>query len=67
MENPYVHTNAKGQTYYLHERMVKLRGGRDQKIYFFAKQVKAGAIAAVPEGMTVWENPNTGLPLLKKI
>lgn len=62
----YNHTNSKGQTYYLHQRDVTLKGGRQQRIYFFAREVKDGAIDALPEGYIVVENPRTGLPILKK-
>ena len=61
----YAHTNSKGQTYYLHSKDVTLRGGRQQTIYYFAKEVKDGALDALPEGKEVVENKRTGLPLLK--
>jgi len=62
----YSHVNSKGQTYYLHQRDVTLKGGRIQRIYFFAREVKDGAIDALPSGYIVVENPRTGLPILKK-
>ena len=62
----YSHVNSKGQTYYLHMRDVTLNGGRQQTIYFFAKEVKDGAIDEVPAGYIVIENSRTGLPILKK-
>ncbi len=62
----FSHVNSKGQTYYLHEREVTLKGDRKQVIYFFAREVKDGAIDAVPAGMTIIENTRTGLPILKK-
>tara|TARA_Y100001970_G_scaffold136849_1_gene168376 strand:+ start:17806 stop:18003 length:198 start_codon:yes stop_codon:yes gene_type:complete len=62
----YTHENSRGQTYYLHSRVTNLRGGRQQRIYFFAKTIKDGAIDAVPDGYIVTENQRTGLPLLKK-
>ncbi len=62
----YTHTNSKGQTYHLHQRDVILKGGREQRIYFFAKEVKDGAIDDLPEGFIVVENTRTGLPILKK-
>jgi hypothetical protein len=62
----YSHVNSKGQTYYLHQRDVTLKGGRVQRIYFFAREVKDGAIDALPQGYIVVENPRTGLPILKK-
>lgn len=62
----YSVTNSKGQTYYLHGRMVTLRGGRKQQIYFFAREEKDGAMDEMPEGYMVTENKRTGLPMLKK-
>lgn len=62
----YSHKNSKGQTYYLHSKNVTLRGGRKQTIYYFAREVKPGAIDELPEGRMVVENKRTGLPLLKR-
>ncbi len=63
----YSHKNKKGQTYYLHRRDVTLRGsGKQQTIYFFAKEVKDGAMDDLPSGYMVVENDRTGLPILKK-
>lgn len=63
----YQYTNAKGQTYYLHAKDVKLRGsGKTQTIYFFAREVKDGAMNDLPAGFEVKENPRTGLPILKR-
>lgn len=59
----YCYTNNKGTQYYLHARDAKGGGGR--KLYFFAREVKDGAIDAVPDGYEVRET-NTGLPVLKK-
>jgi hypothetical protein len=53
----YGHTNSKGNTYYLHAK------GR---MFFFAKEVKEGALDAVPEGYQVSE-AKSGLLVLKKI
>jgi len=61
----FSHKNSKGQTYYLHSKDVTLRGGRQQTIYYFAREVKPGAIDALPEGKEIVENKRTGLPLLK--
>jgi hypothetical protein len=57
--------NSKGNTYYLHKKNVTLRGGRQQTIYFFARDVRDGALDAVPSGYKVSESRN-GLPVLKK-
>ena len=62
----YSHTNSKGQTYYLHMKDVTLKGGRLQRIYFFARDVREGAVDAMPAGYMVVENARTGLPVLKK-
>ncbi len=61
----YSYTNSKGQTYFLHKRDTVLKNKRAQTIYFFAKEVKEGALNDVPTGYTVSESRN-GLPVLKK-
>jgi hypothetical protein len=64
---PYKHTNGKGQDYYLHSMEVKLRGsGKQQRIFFFAREVKGGSLDEVPGGYTIVENKKTGLPILKR-
>jgi hypothetical protein len=56
-----------GRTYYLHSKTVTLKNtGKQQTIYYFAPDVRAGAIDSVPAGMKVEENPRTGLPYLKR-
>jgi len=35
------------------------------KLYFFAKEVKEGAVNELPLGKEVSENPVTGLPILR--
>ena len=62
----YSHVNSRGQTYYLHSKDVQLRGsGRTQTIYYFAKEIKAGALDDLPAGKTIVENDRTGLVFLK--
>ena len=56
----YSHQNSKGKTYFLHSKDVVLKGGRNQTIYYFAKEAKAGA-CDLPAGKTVVENTKTGL------
>ncbi len=58
-------TNSKGKDYFLHSRVVELKGGRKQQLYFFAKEPGQGALDAVPSGYQVAESKN-GLPVLKK-
>ncbi len=55
-----------GKTYYLHSKVVTLKGGQRQTIYYFAGDAKSNAIDALPSGYIVVENERTGLPLLKK-
>jgi hypothetical protein len=62
----FEHTNSKGQKYFLHMKDVMLKGGRIQRIYFFARDVRPDAIDALPAGYIVIENARTGLPVLKK-
>ncbi len=62
----YKFTNSKGVEYYLHYRDVTLRGGRQQRIYFFARDVRPNALDAVPAGYKVVETERTGMPVLKK-
>jgi len=62
----YQVTNSKGQAYYLHGKMVTLRGGRKQQIYYFAREEKPEALDDLPKGYEVTENKRTGLPMLRK-
>lgn len=57
--------NSKGQTYFLHAKDVTLRGGRQQRLFYFAREATTGALDAVPAGYVVSESKN-GLPVLKK-
>lgn len=63
----YSHTNSKGVTYYLHTKEVTLRGGKLQRIYYFAKDERpADALDALPAGYQVVENPRNGFLTLKR-
>lgn len=66
MANAYSYTNKKGQTYYLHGKQVTLKNGRTQQIYFFARDIREGALEAIPEGMEVMETERTSMPVLKR-
>lgn len=61
----FSYTNSKGRTYFLHSKDTTLRNGKQQTLYFFAKEVKDGSLDAVPEGYVVSESKN-GLPVLKR-
>jgi len=62
----YEFTNSKGVKYYLHFKDVNLKGGRVQRIYFFARDVRPGSLDAVPDGYEVMETERTGMPILRK-
>lgn len=63
----FAHTNKKGQTYFLHEKRVTLRGNnRQQVIYFFSREQKEGVLDSIPSGYQVVETASSGLPVLKK-
>ncbi len=63
----FSHKNSKGQTYYLHAKEVALRNGRQQRIFYFAREEKQGeSLPSVPQGYKVGENQRTGLPFLAK-
>ena len=58
-----VKSKKNGTEYYLHSR--RAANGTTQ-LFFFSKEVKDGALDALPEGYEVSENSATGLPILKK-
>lgn len=62
----YEFTNSKGVKYYLHFKDVNLKGGRQQRIYFFARDIRDGSLDEVPEAYKVAETSRTGMPILKK-
>ncbi len=62
----YEFKNSKGVTYYLHFKDVNLKGGRQQRIFFFARDIRDGSLDAVPDGYKVIETTRTGMPILKK-
>ena len=61
----YGFTNTKGTTYYLHTKKTTTSTGKERSLFFFSKEVKDGALDAVPEGYDVVEM-KTGLPVLKR-
>jgi hypothetical protein len=63
----YGFTNSKGVTYYLHATKTASKSGKERTLYYFSKEMKAGAtLDAVPSGYQVVEM-KTGLPVLKKV
>ena len=62
----FEYKNSKGVAYYLHAKDVILKGGRQQKIFFFARDVRDGSLDVLPDGYMVVETAKTGMPILKK-
>ncbi len=61
----YGFTNSKGTTYYLHTKKTITSTGKERSLFFFSKEIKEGALDAVPAAYDVVEM-KTGLPVLKK-
>ena len=62
----YSHTNSKGVTYYLNSKLVTLRGGKEQRIFYFSKDDRAETGTDLPEGYEVNENPRNGFLTVKR-
>lgn len=63
----YQHTNSKGVTYYLKSVEVTLRGGKQQTIYFFVKDLETskGIPVELPYGKEVIENRRNGFLMVR--
>ena len=61
-----VKSKKSGKIYYLHSKEVTLKGGRKQRIFYFASNVGQEAVDQLPSGYEVIENARTGLPMLRK-
>ena len=61
----YKHTNSKGVTYYLNSKNVVLRGGKEQRIYYFSKDERPEG-TDLPAGFVVNENPRNGFLTVKR-
>jgi len=66
MADPVKYVNKKGQTYYLHKKMVTLKNGITRPIFFFARDIREGVLDALPAGYEIIENKRTGMPVLRK-
>ena len=58
--SPFIYKNKKGKKFWLH---MKQRG--KGVLYYFSDNPE-GAINSLPKGFMVFENPKTGLPMIKK-
>ncbi len=61
----YSHVNSKGVKYYLNSKLVTLRGGKEQTIYYFSKDERPEA-TDLPKGFVVNENPRNGFLTVKR-
>lgn len=63
----YVHTNSRGQTYYLNKKMVVLRnsGGKSRPSYYFSKDEREEH-CDLPDTHEVSESQRSGLPFLRR-
>lgn len=63
----FTQTNPKGVKYYLNSKTVTLRGGKQQQIFFFSKDLRPDtAVDELPEGMEVNVNPRNGFMTIKR-
>lgn len=69
MEAPYTYQNSKGESYYLHLKLVTLKNGKEVTIYYFCRDQRDNVVPAAefPQGYQVIESTRTALPLLKKV
>lgn len=68
IEMAFSYKNSKGETYYLHNQDVVLRGsGMKRTIYFFKREEDKNSLDEVPSEFKVVENKKSGLPFLKKV
>lgn len=64
----FTQTNPKGVTYYLNSKKVVLRGGKEQTIYYFSKDLRPDtAVDKLPDGMEVNVNPRNGFMTVKRV
>lgn len=61
----YSHVNSKGVKYYLNSKLVTLRGGKEQRIYYFSKDERPEG-TELPAGFVVNENPRNGFLTVKR-
>lgn len=62
----YSFINSKGVKYHLNTKKVTLRGGKEQRIYYFTKDIREGTAIDMPEGYEVTENDRNGFVTLRR-
>jgi hypothetical protein len=66
MANVYEYKNKKGQIYYLHSKVAKLKNDVKPLIYYFTRDIRPESIPHLPWGYEVVENLKSGLPVLRR-
>lgn len=61
----YSQTNSRGVVYHLNSKLVTLRGGKEQRIFYFSKDERDTA-CPLPAGFVVTENARNGFLTLKR-
>lgn len=61
----FTFTSSRGVQWFLHSKNVTLRIGREQTIYYFAREARENA-CELPAGFDVVETARTGMPVLKR-
>jgi len=62
----YKHTNSKGKTYYLNSKVVTLRGGKQQTIYYFSQDERAETASDLPADMEVFESQRNAFLVVRR-
>lgn len=66
-QSQYSHKNSRGTQYYLNSKNVVLRGGQEQRIYYFTKDAGRLESCDLPKGWEVVENTHNGFCTIRKI
>ena len=59
--------NSHGHIYYLNSKVVKLKNGHEQQIYYFSRDLRSTAVDNLPLDRDIVESSQTGLPVLKRV
>lgn len=58
--------NSKGVIYFLNSKIIKLRGNRDQRIYYFSREAGENSLSEIPAGFEIVEG-KSGLVFLRRV
>jgi len=63
----YKQRSSNGTLYYLHAKMVVLRGGREIRIFYFTRDFNPVYASKLPTGYKTSENPRNGFLTVRKV